>query len=199
MNLYRMLRARAAENRPVTVGLIGCGKFASMFLAQVPRTPGLHVRAIADVNVERARATLARIGWAPERIVGTTDAVRHRETVLTDSAAAVIADPRVEVIVEATGHPGAGIRHALAAIEAGKHLVMVNVEADVLAGPVLAARARQAGLVYSLAYGDQPALVCELVDTVRTAGFAVVAAGKGRSTCPPTTPRPRRRSGAITA
>jgi predicted homoserine dehydrogenase-like protein len=96
----------------------------------------------------------------------------------------VIADPRVEVIVEATGHPGAGIRHALAAIEAGKHLVMVNVEADVLAGPVLAARARQAGLVYSLAYGDQPALVCELVDTVRTAGFAVVAAGKGTKYLP---------------
>jgi predicted homoserine dehydrogenase-like protein len=72
MSLHRMLRARSAETRPVTVGLIGCGKFASMFLAQVPRTPGLHIRAIADVNVERARATLARVGWEPERIVNTT-------------------------------------------------------------------------------------------------------------------------------
>lgn len=184
MNLSRLLRARAAENRPVTVGLIGCGKFASMFLAQVPRTPGLHVRAIADVNVERARATLARIGWEPERIIRRAEAVRHRETFLTDSATAVIADPRIEVIVEATGHPAAGIRHALLSIDAGKHLVMVNVEADVLAGPVLAARARQAGLVYSLAYGDQPALVCELVDTIRTSGFAVVAAGKGTKYLP---------------
>jgi predicted homoserine dehydrogenase-like protein len=184
MNLYRMLRARAAEHRPVSVGLIGCGKFASMFLAQVPRTPGLHVRAIADLNVERARATLARIGWEAERLAAGPDSTRKHETWLADDAGRVIADPRIEVIVEATGHPGAGIRHALAAIDAGKHVVMVNVEADVLAGPVLAARARQAGVVYSLAYGDQPALVCELVDTVRTAGFAVVAAGKGTKYLP---------------
>jgi predicted homoserine dehydrogenase-like protein len=92
---------------------------------------------------------------------------------------ALIADPRVEVVVECTGDPAAGLRHARHAIAHGKHVVMVNVEADVLAGPLLAREAARAGVVYSMAYGDQPALVCELVDTLRAAGFPVVAAGKG--------------------
>ena len=76
-----------------------------------------------------------------------------------EDGAALAARDDVEVVIEATGSPPAGIAHALAAIDAGKHIVMVNVEADVLAGPALAARARAAGTVYSLAYGDQPALV----------------------------------------
>ena len=100
-------------------------------------------------------------------------------THLTDDGPGLIAASGLDVVVEATGDPRVGTRHALAAIEHGRHLVMVNVEADVLVGPVLAARARQAGLVYSLAYGDQPALICEMVDWARACGFAVVCAGKG--------------------
>ena len=90
----------------------------------------------------------------------------------------------VEVVIEATGDPVAGICHALKAIAAGKHLVMVNVEADVLAGPALAARASKAGVVYSLAYGDQPALIAEQVDWARACGFRVAAAGKGTKYLP---------------
>jgi predicted homoserine dehydrogenase-like protein len=90
----------------------------------------------------------------------------------------------MDVVVEATGNPAVGIRHARAAIAAGKHVVMVNVEADVLAGPLLAEEARKAGVVYSLAYGDQPALICEMVDWARAAGFDVVAAGKGTKYLP---------------
>ena len=86
--------------------------------------------------------------------------------------------------MEATGNPAAGIRHARAAIAAGKHIVMVNVEADVLAGPLLAEEARKAGVVYSLAYGDQPALTAEMVDWARATGFRVVAAGKGTKYLP---------------
>ena len=186
MNLHAKLTAREAAGRPVRIGLIGCGKFASMFLAQVPRTPGLHVAAIADLAPERARANLTRIGWSPERFAASTpdDAIARRATWLTEDALAMVADPRIEVVVEATGHPASGIAHARAAIAAGKHVVMVNVEADVLAGPALAAEAAKAGVVYSLAYGDQPALVCELVDTLRTAGFTVTAAGKGTKYLP---------------
>ncbi len=91
---------------------------------------------------------------------------------------------RADVVIEATGHPGIGIRHARAAIKAGSHIVMVNVEADVLAGPLVAEEARSAGVVYSLAYGDQPALTAELVDWARAAGFIVVAAGKGTKYLP---------------
>src|SRR3569832_1479332 len=92
---------------------------------------------------------------------------------------AMLADPRIEVIVEATGIPGAGIAHCLSAIDNGKHIVMVNVEADALAGPLLARKAKAAGVVYSLAWGDQPALICDQGDWVRAAGCKVIAAGKG--------------------
>ncbi|TCZ53636.1 NAD(P)H-dependent oxidoreductase [Roseicella aquatilis] len=186
MNLYRMLQARAAAGRPVTVGLIGAGKFGSMFLAAARRSTGLHIAGIADLALPRARAALARIGW-PEAAYAAPDldaAHRGGATLLTENAMALIADPRIEVIVECTGHPAAGIHHALAAIAHGKHVVMVNVEADVLAGPLLAARAEAAGTVYSMAYGDQPALVCEIVDTLRAEGFRVVAAGKGTKYLP---------------
>jgi predicted homoserine dehydrogenase-like protein len=88
------------------------------------------------------------------------------------------------VVIEATGHPRAGIAHARAAIANGKHVVMVNVEADVLVGPGLAAEARVAGVVYSMAYGDQPALVSEMVDWARATGFHVTAAGKGTKYLP---------------
>src|SRR5438270_329389 len=109
---------------------------------------------------------------------------RIARTAFVASGAEACADPRVEVIVEATGSPPAGIAHARAAIAAGKHIVMVNVEADVLAGPLLADEARARGIVYSLAYGDQPALTCELVDWARACGFEVVAAGKGTKYLP---------------
>ncbi|WP_144186317.1 NAD(P)H-dependent oxidoreductase [Elioraea rosea] len=186
MNLHAKLRAREASGKPVRIGLIGCGKFASMFLAQVPRSPGLHVAAIADLAPDLARANLARIGWEKGRADAPSldAALSGRTTWLTEDAMAMLADPRLEVVIEATGHPSAGIAHARAAIIAGKHVVMVNVEADVLAGPALAAEAAKAGVVYSLAYGDQPALVCELVDTLRASGFPVVAAGKGTKYLP---------------
>ena len=181
MNLHRMLRDRAAAGRPVAVALVGAGKFGTMFASQVRVTEGMHLAALADLSVERAGRQLATAGWPAERHAARSldEAFAHGTTLLTDDAMAAIADPRIEVIVEATGDPRTGIRLCLAAIAAGKHVVMVNVEADALAGPLLARRAREAGVVYSLAWGDQPALICEQVDWARTAGFRVVSAGKG--------------------
>ncbi|MGR3633903.1 MAG: NAD(P)H-dependent oxidoreductase [Limimaricola soesokkakensis] len=175
MNLAKLCAARAAEGRPVTAGLIGAGKFGSMFLAQVPYVEGLEVAAIADLDPERARAACREVGWDEARIAAT-----H---FVTDGAELAAMDG-VEVVIEATGHPRAGIRHAQAAIAAGRHVVIVNVEADVLAGPVLARRAAKAGVVYSMAFGDQPALVCEMVDWARSNGFRVVAGGKGTKYLP---------------
>ena len=170
MNLHALLQKRLAAGRPVRVGLIGAGKFGSMFLSQVPTTPGLEVAAIADLSPDRARAACRAVGWDEARIAATR---------FTDDAMAMLASPEVEVVVEATGHAPAGIAHARRAIREGKHIVMVNVEADVLAGPLLAREAEAAGVVYSLAYGDQPALICEMVDWARSCGFPVIAAGKG--------------------
>ena len=181
MNLYAKLVEREAAGRPVTVGVIGAGKFGTMFLAQARLTRGMHVAGVADLATTRARAQLQGAGWPAEQYaaVSLDDAHRKRATFITDDAQALIADPRIEVIVEATGIPGAGIAHCLSAIAHGKHIVMVNVEADALAGPLLAQRAKAAGVVYSLAWGDQPALICEHVDWARAAGFTVAAAGKG--------------------
>src|SRR6476619_6865261 len=175
MNLHHLLNARAAAGKPVRVALIGAGKFGSMFLSQVPHTPGLEVPLIIDLDRDRAREACRTVGWSAERIAAT---------VFTDDGARAIAGGAIDVVVEATGNPAVGIKHARAAIAYGKHIVMVNVEADVLAGPLLAERARAAGVVYSLAYGDQPALVCELVETIRARGLRVVAAGKGTKYLP---------------
>jgi predicted homoserine dehydrogenase-like protein len=181
VNLHPLLQQRASEGRPLRVALIGAGKFGSMFLAQARRTPGIHVIAVADLDPQRARASLERVGWASERFSARSfeEARKHGTTCVTEDAPAAIASDAVEIVIEATGSPAAGVRHALACCGHGKHVVMVNVEADCLAGPLLARRAREAGVVYSLAYGDQPALICELVDWARAAGFEVVAAGKG--------------------
>ena len=186
MNLFRLLQERAAEGRPVTVGLIGAGKFGSMFLAQARTTPGLHVTAIADLDPGRAAAALGGTGW-PEHAwsTGSPSATPEPGTIhVTDDAFELITADGLEVVVDATGNPPAGLAHARAAIASGKHIVMANVEADVLAGPLLAEEARKAGLVYSMAYGDQPALICEMVDWARAAGLGVVAAGKGTKYLP---------------
>jgi predicted homoserine dehydrogenase-like protein len=175
------LLEREAAGRPVTVGLIGAGKFGAMFLSQARLTRGMHIAGVADLDVDRARSQLKTAGWDASAYAAASldDGLKRGTTFVMGDAATLIAHPQVEVIVEATGVPGAGIAHALAAIENGKHIVMVNVEADVVAGPLLARKAKGAGVVYSLAWGDQPALICEQVDWARAAGFKVICAGKG--------------------
>ncbi len=186
MNLHRKLQERAKLGKPLRVALIGAGKFGSMYLAQARHTPGIHIVAIADLSPARARASLARVGWPAEAFAARSiaEAGRGAGTAIVDDALAMIAAPEVEIVIDATGSPAAGIRHVMACCAQGKHVVMVNVEADALAGPLLARRAREAGIVYSLAYGDQPALICEQVDWCRAAGFEVVAAGKGTKYLP---------------
>ncbi len=175
MYLYSALKQRQADKQPVRVGLIGAGKFGTMFLSQVPTTPGLVVKVIADLDPAQARTRCLEVGWEEERLAATE---------FIDDAESLIRSDDVDVVVEATGHPAAGIKHALLCAEFGKHVVMVNVEADVLAGPYLAKQAQQAGVVYSMAYGDQPALTMEIIDWARSCGFKVVAAGKGTKYLP---------------
>jgi predicted homoserine dehydrogenase-like protein len=181
MNLHSKLLEREAAGRPIKVGVIGAGKFGTMYLSQARLTAGTHVVGVADLDVARARSQLKSANWPAEAYAAASldDAHKRRTTLVTDSAEMLIADPQIEVIVEATGVPGAGIQHCLRAIANGKHIVMVNVEADAVAGPLLARKAKAAGVVYSLAWGDQPALICEHVDWARAAGFKVICAGKG--------------------
>ena len=186
MNLHRLLQQREAQGKPLRIGLIGAGKFAAMYLAQVPRTPGIHLAGIADLSPANARENLARVGWKPAvySAASLDDALKQRLTHLGDDWQALVAHPEVEIIIEATGNPMAAVEHVLAAFRHGKHVVMVTVEADALCGPLLAKKAAQARVIYSLAYGDQPALICDLVDWARAAGFPVVAAGRGHKWLP---------------
>lgn len=186
MTLHTLLAARAAEGRPVRVGLIGAGAFGTLALAQLHRTPGLHLMAIADADPARAHAACAAAGWPEGQAAAGSPAkaLRHGTTWITDDAAALVAAGGMEVVIEATGRAEAGLRHAALALEHGRHVVMASLEADVLAGPLLARRFAAAGLVYTLAAGDRPALVCELVDWARACGFAVVAAGTGAAWTP---------------
>ena len=185
-SLLQELAARAESGRPLRVGVIGAGKFATMFFSQARRLPGLHLLGVVDLDRDKAVQAFQRAEWPAEQFAagGVQEALRKGSTWLSEDSEALLSAEGVEVIVEATGDPVAGIAHALRAIEHGRHLVMVNVEADVVAGPLLARRARQAGVVYSLAYGDQPALICELVDWARCSGFEVVCAGKGTKYLP---------------
>ena len=186
MSLHRQLQQRQADAKPIRIALIGAGKFGSMYLAQVPRTPGVHLVGIADLNPDAARANLARVGWATDRLSATSldAALRDGNTHVGDDWQALVSHPAIDIVVECTGAPLAAVDHILAAFASAKHVVNVTVEADAFCGPLLARRAAQAGVIYSLAFGDQPALICDLVDWARTCGFPVVAAGRGHKWLP---------------
>ena len=186
MSLYSKLQQRAADGKPVRIGLIGAGKFGSMYLAQIPRTPGVHLVGIADLSPDVARANLARVGWNPAATKASSlqDAIKTGATHISDDWQALARHPGIDVIVECTGNPIAAVDHCLEAFANGKHVVNVTVEADAFCGPLLARRAAEAGVIYSLAFGDQPALICDLVDWARTCGFPVVAAGRGHKWLP---------------
>jgi predicted homoserine dehydrogenase-like protein len=141
---------------------------------------------IADLNPGAARTNLERVGWDPERTTATSldDALQKGHTHVGDDWQALVRHPAIDVVVECTGHPIAAVDHCLEAFAHGKHVVNVTVEADAFGGPLLAKRAAEAGVVYSLAFGDQPAMICDLVDWARTCGFPVVAAGRGHKWLP---------------
>jgi predicted homoserine dehydrogenase-like protein len=186
MNLSSLLAKRAEENSPVRVGMIGAGKFGTMFLAQAERQRGIHVVGVCDLNPDAARSNLALVNWAPGRYdAASLDAAAQAGTThVGDNWEALVSHPAIEIVIECTGNPMAAVTHILRAFREGKHVVNVTVEADAFCGPGFGVKAREAGVVYSMAYGDQPALTADLVDWARACGFSVVAAGRGHKWLP---------------
>ena len=186
MSLHRKLQELAANHQSIKVGLIGAGKFGSMYLSQIPNTPGVHLVGIADLSPVNAKKNLARVGWRDEQSNASSldEAIKTGQTHISDNWEALVSHPAIDVIIECTGHPIAAVDHCLLAFKNGKNVVNVTVEADAFCGPLLALKAAEAGVVYSLAFGDQPALICDLVDWARTCGFPVVAAGRGHKWLP---------------
>jgi len=186
MSLHRQLQQLAANHQSIKVGLIGAGKFGSMYLSQIPTTPGVQLVGIADLSPAGVKKNLERVGWKDEQTNAKSldDAIKTGQTYISEDWQALVSHPAIDVIVECTGHPIAAVDHCLLAFANGKHVVNVTVEADAFCGPLLAQKAQEAGVVYSLAFGDQPALICDLVDWARTCGFPVVAAGRGHKWLP---------------
>jgi len=184
MNFYKLLIQREQAGNPIKVGVIGAGKFSKMFLAQARLTPGMRLIGIAELDLQRAKRACITAGW-PEEIlflgdsnVAINDCARAGKILLMEDADRLF-QADLDVILEITGDPEMGAYHAWHALDSGKHVVMVNVEADALLGNAIRKKADDMGLVYSMAYGDQPALICELIDWARTIGLEVVCAGKG--------------------
>lgn len=182
--MYKRLLALDEENMPLRVAVIGCGRFGSMVAAQVLRAPGMDLSVVCDLDVERGLEVLRLSGRDPgdARVtskVGEANDAMDAGAIVVTGEPGVAVHSEVDVVVEATGNPDAGARHIYQAIMAGKHVVNVTVEADVLVGHLLKGMAGRAGVVYSLVYGDQPGNIDELYDWAVSAGFEVVAAGKG--------------------
>ena len=175
MFFYQELLERKNKKKPIKVCLIGAGKFGSMFLSQVPFTPALHVVSIVDLKPKKAKELCKSIGWSFAQM---------SQTRFFDNANEAFEADRIDVVVEATGDPIAGAYHAQKAISYNFHVIMANVEADVLLGAELSRQAVKKDVVYSMAYGDQPALTCELVEWARSNGFNVISAGKGTKYLP---------------
>ena len=186
MNLFSKLAARGECGKPIRIGMIGAGKFGSMFLAQMLKIPGVHLVGVVDLSPAAALSNMAFVGWPAERHAAASldDAAKRGLTHVGDNAEALVAHPAIEIVIECTGNPMAAVEHCLLAFRHGKHVINVTVEADAFCGPGLASAAKKAGVIYSMAYGDQPALTCDLVDWARTCGFTVVAAGRGHKWLP---------------
>ena len=185
LDLADRLLSRQEEGKSFRVGVIGAGKFATMFLSQANSTQGFHIVAIADLDFKRAEDALRTASFEKDiNISGIDEAISSNEIWFTDSGIELAQCEQLDLVIEATGNPEAGVDHCLAAFKAKSHVVLVTVEADVLCGAAIIKRANEAGVVCSMAYGDQPALICELIERVKSSGFEIVCAGKGTKYLP---------------
>jgi predicted homoserine dehydrogenase-like protein len=187
LSLAEALATRARAQAPVRVGLVGAGQMGTDLIVQIAQMPGIEIVAACDMRIERiekACGMAGDAGRAPIAVKGGADfdrAIAQGKLAAVNDPELVCRAPDVEVVIDATGNPNAGAAVALTTIGAGKHIVMMNVEADVTAGAYLAAEARKAGVVYSLGAGDEPTAAMELIRFVQALGYPVVAAGKGKN------------------
>jgi predicted homoserine dehydrogenase-like protein len=184
MTVERLVK-RAQEGNPIQVAIVGTGHMGAGTAYQISRMKGMEVVALAERDVQKALNVYAANGIPEDRVLVTNqlkdaqDAVRKGQPVVTENGELVSGIDGVDAVVEATGVPEVGARIAYTSIMAGKHTVMLNIEADVVVGPILSKLAKNAGVVYSIAAGDQPGAICELYDWATCVGFDVVCAGRG--------------------
>ena len=187
MSIIAELARRAEEGRPVRVGLIGCGEMGTDIVTQLSLMPGIELAVLAEMRADMAWTALdiAGIPRAAARSCSgcaeAEDAIRAGRIAITEVGTVACTAEQVDVIIDATGNPGIGAELALHAMRHGKHVVMMNVEADVTVGAMLVREARKAGVGYSLGAGDEPSAAMEVINFVRSLGYPIVAAGKGKN------------------
>ncbi|MGB9728227.1 MAG: NAD(P)H-dependent oxidoreductase [Nitrososphaeria archaeon] len=175
------------KKAPISIGLIGLGQMGRGFFAQTAYVPYVKVNAICDVDLQKAIKNLESIGLNIDEISIVNNvsdaegAIANGKIVLTDDSSIVTKIGSIEIILEATGVPSVAAYNAFSAIQNGKHIVLLTVEADVVVGRILRKMAESAGVVYTVAYGDEPGVTKELYDSVVSLGFKVIAAGKGKN------------------
>ena len=182
--LLMRLKALEQDGRPIRVAVIGAGQMGAGLARQVAHLPGLRLAGVCDVVVERAVAAAAEAEVRAEVAGSPADARRilaEGRVALAGRADWLVEAPGIDAVLDATGDPNTGARLALAAIVSRKPFVTMNVEADATVGPLLAWMARGAGTIYTVAAGDEPSVLCEMVDFARAIGLDVICAGKGKN------------------
>ncbi len=186
--MYNLLKERENNGTPINVGSNGAGWMGQGFVSAMSHVPGMRIAVLADENIAAAGKALVELGGlAPEEIVETRDegeaetAVSSGKTVITDDSTLAGRLPSVDVITDVTPSPASGAHVALSAIEAGKDVVLINIETDVAVGSILKKKAAEKGVLYSVSSGDEPGCLMELWDFVRCLGYTPVVIGKGKN------------------
>ena len=182
----RALEARASRGEPIQVGFVGAGRMGTGAICQIGLMRGMRTAVIADIDMDRVVRAFELTGHDRADVVVTNSrsdasaAISHGKPVATEDSQMML-DLGIDAVVESTGNPEVGARVALQAIQAGKHAIMLNVETDVVIGPILHRMAESAGVVYTVSSGDEPGLIAEYYDRYTALGFEVVAVGKAPS------------------
>ena len=176
-----------AKHGPVTIGLAGAGQMGTDLIVQIALMPGVRIGAVSEIDVQAAIDAALMAGHARGDIVSASSAsaidraIETGQFAVTEDYRALCASGRIDVVIDATGNPNIGTLVALEAMRNGKHVVMLNVEADITIGRFLKQEARKAGVVLTGAAGDEPAATIELIGFAQSLGFEIVAAGKGKN------------------
>jgi len=181
------LLQRAESQGPITIGLAGAGQMGTDIVVQVALMPGMRIGAISEVRPQAAIDAALLAGHDRSDIVHAPNAsaidraIEAGKIAVTEDLHALASAGRIDVIIDATGNPNIGTLFALEVMKNGKHIVMLNVEADITIGRFLKEEARKAGVVYTGAAGDEPACTLEIIGFAKSLGFNIIAAGKGKN------------------
>ena len=185
--LAKDLAARADTGKPVRIGLVGAGEMGTDIVSRVAHMRGIEIGAISELNPQAAGRSVTIAYGDPDRAVATdtTDAlnaaIESGRIATTQRVETLLESGLIDVVIDATGIPSVGAEIGLAAMERGKHLVMMNVEADVTIGAYLRSEAERLGVIYSLGAGDEPSSCMELIEFVSAMGHRIISAGKGKN------------------